>query len=74
VPTITDFDPLEDRIEISTAYLGDPFFVDINVLTVVDWADGAGADVLLNGEVAADVAGAQGLDPAVIKFVQSDYV
>lgn len=59
---VSDFDPAEDRIEV----MYDPVQTPDPVITVNDFADGSGADILLNGEVVLRVSGAQGLDAAEI--------
>ncbi|GAB5449417.1 calcium-binding protein [Gymnodinialimonas sp.] len=59
---VTDFNPVEDRIEV----IFDPQESPDPALEVIDFADGSGADIILNGEVILSVAGAQGLDPNMI--------
>ena len=59
---VTDFDPTQDVIEVML----DPDATPDPVMTVADFADGDGADILFNGEVILTVAGAQGLYPAAI--------
>lgn len=59
---VADFDPSEDRIEV----IFDPHESPDPTLEVQDFADGSGADIILNGEVILSVAGAQGLDPNMI--------
>ena len=59
---VADFDPTEDRIEV----IFDPYESPDPTLEVQDFADGSGADIILNGEVILSVAGAQGLDPNMI--------
>ncbi|OAN75208.1 hypothetical protein A8B78_16765 [Jannaschia sp. EhC01] len=59
---VTDFNPTEDRIEV----IFDPQESPDPTLEVLDFADGSGADIILNGEVILSVAGAQGLDPNMI--------
>ncbi len=61
---VTDFDPGMDRIEV----IFDPEVNPNPVLEVLDFADGSGADILLNGEVILSVTGAQGLDPNLIEL------
>lgn len=59
---VADFNPIEDRIEV----IFDP---DVNPnpqVEVHDFADGSGADILLNGSVILSVSGAQGMDPGLI--------
>ncbi len=60
--TVSDFNPSEDRIEV----IYDPDVTPNPVIEVQDFADGSGADIVLNGQVILSVAGAQGLDPSVI--------
>ena len=61
---IAGFNPRTDTLELEyTRALGRP---DI---TVTDFADGTGASIALNGVVVAEVAGAQGLNPASIVLV-----
>lgn len=59
---VADFDPTEDRIEV----IFDPEESPDPRLEVLDFADGSGADILLNGQVILSVTGAQGLDPSMI--------
>jgi Ca2+-binding RTX toxin-like protein len=59
---IRDFDPSEDVIEI----LYDPEANGDPIVTVEDFADGTGANIVLNGDVILSVSGAQGLDPNAI--------
>jgi hypothetical protein len=59
---VTDFDPTQDVIEV----MFDPDATPDPVITVTNFADGSGANILFNGEVILTVAGAQGLDPAAI--------
>lgn len=61
---VEDFDPGEDRIEV----IFDPSENPDPMLEVQDFADGTGADIILNGEVILSVAGAQGLDPNMIEL------
>jgi hypothetical protein len=59
--TILSFNAQSDVLELEyTASLGVP---DVSV---TDFLDGTGASIALNGVVVADVAGAQGLEPANI--------
>jgi hypothetical protein len=58
--TIDDFDPEADQIEI----LYDPEVYGDPVVEVVDFEDGSGASIHLNGEPILHVKGAQGLDPS----------
>lgn len=60
INNITDFNPSEDRLVIG---LDTP---PSGVLTVEDWDDGTGADIVYMGNIIASVAGAQGLDPTLI--------
>jgi len=58
---IDGFDPASDVLEFEyTAALGLP------EVSVIDFADGTGASVALDGVVLADVTGAQGLDPGSV--------
>ena len=59
---ISDFDPSEDVIEI----IYDPDTNGDPIVTVEDFADGSGANIVLNGDIILSVAGAQGLDPNTI--------
>lgn len=61
---VEDFDPSEDRIEV----VFDPFETPDPILEVLDFEDGSGADIILNGEVILSVAGAQGMDPNMIEL------
>ncbi|MBO6602489.1 MAG: hypothetical protein JJ938_06175 [Roseicyclus sp.] len=67
-PLISDFDPAEDVIEV----MFDPALTPDPVITVVDFPDGSGADILLNGELVLKANGAQGLDPGTIALRQID--
>lgn len=59
--SIEAFDPSRDVLDLEYACaLGLP---DV---TVIDFADGTGASIALNGVVVADVTGAQGLDPLMV--------
>lgn len=62
---VTDFDPAQDAIEI----LFDPAETPNPVITVIDFADGTGADIMLNDELVLKAVGAQGLSPAAIALV-----
>lgn len=58
---IAGFDPRYDVLELEySRAMGTP------EVTVINFADGTGASVALNGVVVADIEGAQGLDPALI--------
>lgn len=59
---VTDFDPSEDQIQISVDLQATP---DPNVI-VVDFADGTGANIVVDGTTVLRVTGAQGLDPESI--------
>ncbi len=59
---VSDFDPIEDRIEV----LYNPSNNPNPVIEVQDFADGSGADIVLDGQVILSVSGAQGLDPSLI--------
>lgn len=56
---VTDFNPNEDQIQVSVDLQATP---QPNI-TVVDFADGTGADILVDGTTVLRVTGAQGLDP-----------
>lgn len=61
---ISSFNPRVDLLELEyTAAMGMP------EVTIMDFADGSGASIALNGVVVADVAGAQGLDPGVVSLI-----
>jgi Ca2+-binding RTX toxin-like protein len=61
---IADFVPADDTLSIAYSdSTGRP------AITVVDFADGTGADILAGGKVIASVTGAQGLDPSAINFI-----
>lgn len=76
VTTITDFDPSQDTIELAEVdrFMDSPIQRDgsssSNTVTIEDWLDGTGADVLVNGVVQARVTGAQGLDPGLVTFYE----
>jgi len=58
------FDPDNDVLEVEyTAALGLP------EVTVIDFEDGTGASIALNGVAVVDVAGAQGLNPEIVALV-----
>ena len=59
---VTDFDPAQDQIQVSVDLLASP---QPNI-TVVDFDDGSGADIVVDGTVILHVTGAQGLDPDAI--------
>ncbi|QXT40193.1 calcium-binding protein [Gymnodinialimonas ceratoperidinii] len=61
---VNDFNPAEDRIEV----IFDPELNPDPTIEVQDFADGRGANILLNGEIILSVAGAQGLDPNMIEL------
>lgn len=61
---VTDFDPARDRIEL----LYDPAETPDPRVSVVDLPDGTGAAIMLDGETILRVAGAQGLDPALVEL------
>ncbi|MDG4650458.1 hypothetical protein P6F26_18600 [Roseibacterium sp. SDUM158017] len=50
---VTDFDPGEDRIEV----LYDPEETALPIVAVVDFADGSGASIVVNGETILRVTG-----------------
>jgi len=68
VDTIPDFDPEFDQVEI----LFDANQIEEPEVTVIDFEDGTGASILLNGEMVTHVIGAQGLDPAKVLLRPSD--
>ncbi len=53
---ITDFDPTTDSLMVEAAYVQDP-----GPISIVAWADGLGADVLVGQTVVARVTGGQDL-------------
>jgi Ca2+-binding RTX toxin-like protein len=59
---VTDFNPAEDRIQLSVDLEASPN----PEVEVVDFADGTGADILVDGTVVLSISGAQGLDPNAI--------
>ncbi len=61
---VTDFDPSMDVIEV----IFDPDLTPDPVITVEDFDDGTGANILFEGQVILSVSGAQGLDPALIEL------
>ncbi|WP_432450029.1 M10 family metallopeptidase C-terminal domain-containing protein [Aliiroseovarius marinus] len=66
ISTIQDFDPAEDHLEIQ--YISGEFAPEM-VFIFEDWADGQGANVLINGELAIRVAGGAGLTGADVTFI-----
>ena len=69
VAIITDFVAGDDTLNI--AYKASDYALPPTV-SVTDFGDGTGADILLNGVVVAKVTGAQGLPPASVN-VAADY-
>ena len=81
LPVIEDFDPEHDRLVLAV-----PFSVDQiaaawpntpehdATVTVEDFADGTGATILVDGEAVANVTGAQGLDPGLIRLTGADVI
>jgi Ca2+-binding RTX toxin-like protein len=67
-PTIFDFNPSEDKLRLTY----DPENTPSPVVTVTDFTDRTGADILINGQVVARVIGAQGLDVSAINLVEYD--
>lgn len=64
ISTITDFDPAQDQLSVTlSASLGAGY---VTPLSLVDWADGQGADLVFGDQVLIRIAGAQGMDPATI--------
>ncbi len=61
---VTDFDPAQDVIEV----MFDPDLTPNPVITVEDFADGTGANILFEGQLILSVSGAQGLDPALVEL------
>lgn len=59
---VTDFDRNADRIEV----VYDPAMLPDPEVDVVDFEDGTGASITVNGQTVLHVAGAQGLDPALV--------
>ena len=65
---VTDFDPTEDVLELSARWNADDDGPFSSQVQVVDWDNGDGADIYLNGTLVAKVTGAAGLDPATIRL------
>jgi hypothetical protein len=65
---IDDFDREADQIEV----IYDPEVVENPTVDIVDFPDGTGACILLNGAPILEVVGAQGLDPAGVALRPSD--
>jgi len=61
---VQDFDPSQDVIEV----LYDPDLTPDPDITIEDFLDGTGANVLLDGQIILRVSGAQGLDPATVEL------
>lgn len=68
---ITDFDATEDLLQIEYAPTTDPETGDAvePALSVINFEDGTGANIVLNGVTVAKVSGAFDLDPALIALV-----
>lgn len=66
MPMLENFDPAEDVIEI----MYNPTAHPDPKITVEDFADGTGADILLDGKSVLRIAGAQGIDPAEVRLVE----
>ncbi|CUH82636.1 calcium-binding protein [Tropicibacter naphthalenivorans] len=65
---ITDFDPTEDQIAVQVGPVGN--YAEVTSITIEVWEDGLGANVLVDGMVAAEVAGGQDLQVSDIVQVQ----
>ncbi|WP_421701795.1 hypothetical protein [Aliiroseovarius sp.] len=65
---ITDFDPAVDVLEFSDVWDVRDLGAFSTQVQVVDWEDGAGADIYVNGILIAKVTGAAGLDPAAVRL------
>lgn len=61
---VTDFNPSMDVIEV----IFDPDLTPDPMITVEDFADGTGANILFEGQLILSVSGAQGLDPSMIEL------
>jgi Ca2+-binding RTX toxin-like protein len=61
---VADFEPGRDVIEV----MFDPDLTPDPIVTVEDFDDGSGADILFEGQLILRVSGAQGLDPALIEL------
>ena len=61
---VTDFQPGHDVIEV----MFDPDLTPDPVITIEDFADGTGANILFEGQLILSVSGAQGMDPALIEL------
>jgi hypothetical protein len=59
---VTDFNPEEDQIQVSVDLEASP---DPDV-SVIDFDDGTGASIMVDGTIVLQVTGAQGLDPSAI--------
>jgi Ca2+-binding RTX toxin-like protein len=69
---VSDFDPGRDVIEV----MFDPELTPDPIITVENFVDGSGANILFEGQLILRVSGAQGLDPAQIELreVETDPV
>jgi hypothetical protein len=61
---VADFEPGRDVIEV----IFDPDLTPDPIVTVEDFDDGNGANILFEGQLILRVSGAQGLDPALIEL------
>jgi Ca2+-binding RTX toxin-like protein len=61
---VTDFDPASDRIEV----VYDPVTLPDPEIGVIDYEEGDGSSITLNGAAVLHLAGVRGLDPASISL------
>jgi hypothetical protein len=61
---VADFEPGRDVIEV----MFDPDLTPDPIVTVEDFENGSGANILFEGQLILRVSGAQGLDPALIEL------
>lgn len=69
--SIEGFDPAEDTLAVADFYFGSQGTDsngDLNVVSVVDWNDGNGADVYWGDERVLEVEGGQGLTAADVRL------
>lgn len=81
VPVIKDFDPDHDRLVLAVPFSEEQIIAawpdtpeHTAEVSVVDFEDGTGASIFVDGEIVAHVTGAQGLDPGAITLSGTDII